>query len=302
MSIADRFTKFRNADYFSRVDTSHILDIFMGLDNNGRQSIELRANYKPQKIAGTSCIDVNQYNKGNYNIIRFSLCDKEVAGLFYKFCEDLIEKTRDCINKDQGYNEIINRYYLWKKLFLASKNNFLTEQAIMGLIGEIVFLKSGLNNRFELSDALRSWSGQELTHKDFSMETEWYEVKTIHSGASSVKISSLEQLESEHDGVLAVYELERMSSSYNGITLNKLIIETAEMFELKEERDAFFKKVQTQGYEYNDYYEDIVFEIIDYNEYKVNQSFPKITKNDVDSAISKAKYEILLADIAKFKM
>lgn len=302
MSIADRFTDFKTPDYFSRVDIEHILDIFIGMDNEGRQSIELRAEYEPQKITGTSCIEVNQYHKDSYNIIRFSLCDKEVTGLFYKFCEDLIEKTRHCTNKKQGYKEIINRYYLWKKLFTASKNNFLTERAIMGLIGEILFLKSGLNNRVEISDALKCWSGQDMTHKDFSLETEWYEVKAIHSGANSVKISSLEQLDSEYDGVLAVYTLEKMSASYDGITLNKLIIETAEMFELKEERDAFFKKVQMQGYEYNDYYEDIVFEIIDYNEYKVNQGFPKITKNNVAPAISKAKYEILLLDIVKFKM
>ena len=53
-------------------------------------------------------------------------------------------------------------------MFVSSKNNFLTEPEIMGLIGEILFLRGNLAERIGLSNALLSWSGQELTHKDFS--------------------------------------------------------------------------------------------------------------------------------------
>ena len=96
------------------------------------------------------------------------MIDEEISGLFYKFCEDLIEQTKDLKEESAEYQAIVNRFFQWKKMFVSSKNNFLTEPEIMGLIGEILFLRGNLAERIGLSNALLSWSGQELTHKDFS--------------------------------------------------------------------------------------------------------------------------------------
>lgn len=102
----------------------------------------------------------------------------------------------------------------------------------MGLIGELLFLKDQLSKSIGFSEALKSWSGQELTHKDFSYGDTWTEVKTIRRSSQSVRISSLEQLDSEYDGELAVYALEKMSPEYKGITLNKLIVEMRNLFRI----------------------------------------------------------------------
>ena len=143
--------------------------------------------------------------------------------MFYKFCDDLVEQTRNVKEKTEGYAAIVGRFFQWKKMFVASKNNFLTEPEIMGLIGEILLLRGYLAEKIGLSEGLKSWSGQELTHKDFSFNDTWIEAKAVSRGAQNVKISSLEQLDSDVDGELAVHSLEKMSTAYNGITLNKLI-------------------------------------------------------------------------------
>ena len=132
------FEKFSNANYFSRVDNTHLLELHVGLDEKGRKAIEFRGAFSPRKVTGTASIEVNQYMKTEYNTIRFSLCDEEVSGLFYTFCEDLIEQTRSVKERSEGYAAIINRYFQWKKMFVSSSNNLLTEPEIMGLIGEIV--------------------------------------------------------------------------------------------------------------------------------------------------------------------
>ncbi len=226
IDVKQLFERFNNANYFSRADNTHILELHVGLDDKGRKAIELRANFTPRKVTGTAAIEVNQYKKPEYNTIRFSLSDEDISGLFYKFCEDLIEQTRDLKDKSEGYTAIVNRFFQWKKLFVASKGDLLTEPEIMGLIGEILFLRDRLIPKLGTYEALKSWSGQELTHKDFSYDSSWAEIKTIKSGGLTVKISSLEQLESDHDGILCVYSLEKMSTAYKGVTLNKLIIET----------------------------------------------------------------------------
>lgn len=298
--IREQFEKFLRPSFFSRVDSDHILELHIGLDEKSRKAIELRASFSPVKVTGTSAIEVNQYHKDDYNTIRFSLTDDEMSGLFYKFCEDIIEQTRELKDVKDGYRAVTTRFFQWKKMFVLSRNAFLTEPEIMGLIGEILFMRNILSKEIGLSAALKSWSGQELTHKDFSCAERWYEVKTINRGHANVRISSLEQLDSEKEGELVVISMEKMSAAYNGVTLNKLVLDTRKMFLSREESDDFMAKVALQGYTYNDYYDDFVFEISDVRRYIVNDEFPKLTIKSVPKAIAKANYDISLSDIQVF--
>lgn len=300
MDIRSQFSAFSRPEYFSRIDDEHILDLHIGLDEKGRKSIELRSMFKPVKVTGTSAIDVTQYTKPEYNTIRFSLKDDDMSGLFYKFCEDIIEQTKDLKNEKDGYKAITTRFFQWKKMFVLSKNTFLTEPEIMGMIGEILFLRGPLAEEIGLSEALKSWSGQELTHKDFSCSDKWYEVKTISRGNTTVRISSLEQLDSDKNGELIVYSLEKMSPAYNGISLNKLILETRQMFLSADDADTFLAKVAMQGYEYNNYYDEFVFEVSGLTRYKVTDQFPKLTHANVPKEITKANYDLALAEIMSF--
>lgn len=302
IDIKAMFERFRNANFFSRVDNYHILELHVGLDEKGRKAIEFRGAFTPRKVTGTSAIEVNQYKKTEYNTIRFSLCDEEVSGLFYKFCEDLVEQTRETKERTEGYTSIVNRYFQWKKMFVSSKGSLLTEPEIMGLIGEILYLKGTLSDRIGLYNALKSWSGQELTHKDFSFADTWVEVKTIKNGSQTVKISSLEQLDSEFEGELSVFSLEKMSSAYNGITLNRLVIQVRDMFSSAEEKDQFMASVALQGYEYHNSYDEYVYEISGYRRYRVTDAFPRLTARDVSPAIKKAMYELSLTDLSQFEI
>lgn len=300
MDIRSQFSAFSRPEYFSRIDDEHILDLHIGLDEKGRKSIDLRSMFKPVKVTGTSAIDVTQYTKPEYNTIRFSLKDDDMSGLFYKFCEDIIEQTKDLKNEKDGYKAITTRFFQWKKMFVLSKNTFLTEPEIMGMIGEVLFLRGPLAEEIGLSEALKSWSGQELTHKDFSCSDKWYEVKTISRGNTTVRISSLEQLDSDKNGELIVYSLEKMSPAYNGISLNKLILETRQMFLSADDADTFLAKVAMQGYEYNNYYDEFVFEVSGLTRYKVTDQFPKLTHANVPKEITKANYDLALAEIMSF--
>lgn len=302
MTLKERFDTFTVPEYYSRVDTDHILELYIGLDEKGRKSIELRSAFNPRKVKGTSAIEVNQYDNQKYKTIRFSLTDEEISGLFYTFCDDLIEQTRELTDEKGGYNAIVVRFHQWKKMFVSSKKDFLNEAQIMGLIGELLFLRDQLSKRIGLPEALRSWSGQELTHKDFSYGDTWTEVKTIRRSSQTVHISSLEQLDSEHDGELAVYALEKMSTEYNGITLNKLIVDIRNRFSDSDDRDLFMSKVALQGYEYHNYYDDFVFELIYSKNFRVNDTFPKLIPGDVPEAVLKATYDIDLNKITGFEI
>ena len=302
MTLKERFDAFTVPDFYSRVDAEHILELYIGLDENGRKSIELRSGFTPRKVRGTSAIEVNQYDNQKYKTIRFSLTDDEISGLFYTFCDDLAEQTRGLASESSGYTAIVTRFYQWQKMFVSSRKDFLNEPQIMGLIGELLFLRDQLSKRIGLSEALKSWSGQELTHKDFSYGNAWTEVKTIKRSSQAVRISSLEQLDSEHDGELAVYALEKMSAGYDGITLNNLVVGIRNLFPDSDDRDLFMAKVALQGYEYHNYYDDFVYEEIYNKNFRVNSDFPRLTPDDVPEAVVKSIYEIDLNKISDFEI
>ena len=222
--------------------------------------------------------------------------------MFDTFCallEDIIETTRSCPDNPSGYQVVINRLYSWKKMF-SSKKKKLDESAIMGLIGELTFLDNYMFSKYGKTKALEAWSGQELTHKDFSLENTWYEVKSIHSGKDSVKISSLEQLQSNNFGELVVIPLERMSPAFNGVTLSKLANKIMKELDSDEDLDKFISKLSEQGFDFDSETDDYVYQVLSVDRYAVNSSFPKIIRLEIPTAIVHAQYDISITSILPF--
>ncbi len=104
------------------------------------------------------------------------------------------------------------------------------------------------------------------------------------------------------DGELDIFMLEKMSMAYNGVTLNKLIVQVRNMFSPGEDQDRFMAHVAMQGYEYHDAYDEYVYEISDFKRYKVSDGFPRLTVKDVNPAIRKASYEIALTELVPFEI
>jgi hypothetical protein len=293
--VKERFLEIEGNNIFTRISPLHIIDLFVGLDEHGRYAIKYRGQFTPETgIKSVAGIEVNQYQNEDFNTLQFSLTYNDNKELFFTFCEDIIETTRIITDKRKAYRTILDRFYSWKKMFSVSKK-MLSESEVMGLIGELLFLRDFLFEKYGKSEALKSWSGQELTHKDFSYNDKWFEVKAIHSGKDSVKISSLEQLQSINEGELIVFSLEKMSASYNGIKLNALALNILNSLELDAQKDMFLGSILSQGFAFNENYDELVYALISMTRYLVNSAFPKLTKGDVNEAILKVQYDLSLA-------
>jgi hypothetical protein len=299
-NVKERLRNISGTNIFTRISPLHIIDLFMGLDDHGRYAIKYRGHFNPEsKIKSVAGIEVNQYHNEDFNTLQFSLTHIDNKELFFTFCEDIIETTRIITDKRNAYKIILDRYFSWKKMFAAPKK-LLSESEIMGLIGELLFLRDYLFEKYGKGEALRSWSGQELTHKDFSYNDKWYEIKAIHSGKDSVKISSLEQLQSINDGELVVFSLEKMSPTYDGIKINKLTLNILNSLELDSQKDMFLSTVLSQGFTFDENYDEYVYALISMSRYKVNASFPKLTREDVNEAILRVNYDLSLAILTNY--
>lgn len=300
MDIQKRFDEFKQAGYASRVSPDHVLNLYLGLDEQSHKMIEFRGVFTPRKINSTSSINVSHFTRPEYKTLRFTLLDEEMSGLFFVFCNDLIEQTQGLPDASAGYKAVTNRFFQWKQMFVGSKKKRLTEFEIMGLIGELLFIRDWLSGRVGYSDAIHSWSGQEMTNKDFSFEKTWYEIKAVSRGKTTVRISSLEQLDSSSDGELVIIPLERMSEEFRGITLNKLVVEIRSLISDEEDKELFMRKIALQGYEYNNYYDDFVYVADNPRRYRVTSSFPRLTRSQVPSSVANCIYDLLIRDLEPF--
>jgi len=182
-------------------------------------------------------------------------------------------------------------------------NARMTETEMMGLIGELLFLKDHMIPERGITVALESWMGPEKTHKDFSDQNDWFEVKTISFGKESVRISSIEQLDSDIDGALVVYELEKMSPSFEGIKLNQLVNNIIALLSDAPQRNTFMAKLQLFGFDFSNENDNYVFALKNEHMYKVDtDTFPRIHRNMLPEAISRVQYELLLTELEPFKL
>lgn len=301
MNIAQRFKEQFSPGHFTLVDIEHPLKIYIGLDEQSHYALEFRGNFIPTRIKSSHSIGIRQYTKDQFSSITFYLSDPDMLDNFCVFCEDIIISTRGVSDCKGGYAVLINRFYSWKRMF-QTKRSILNQYEIMGLIGELLFLKDFMFETYGIDMSLQAWSGRELTHKDFSLDSYWYEVKAMSVGKPAVKISSLEQLHSVNTGELAIFSLEQMSPAYDGVSLNKLANAIINTLKSDESKDAFIRTLIDSGFSFNSAYDEFVYDVISLDRYKVDTTFPKLTKSDVNEAISKVQYEILISEIQAYKI
>ena len=287
--------------HFVRIGENKHISLYIGRDDDARYSFDFRGNFKPSRIPSSDVIDVEQYKNETELTLRFSLDNGELLEYFCIFCQDLLESTKAIIDDETAYKTLRARYFSWRQLFKPDKGK-LTETEIMGLIGELLFLQSSLFPEKGIDKAIESWTGIEKAHKDFSFDDVWYEIKTINFGKESVRISSLEQLDSDVVGHLAVYILEKMSPSFNGIRLNELVTSIISQLENATQKELFMDKLNLYGFDFSPEYDQWVFSLRDFSIYTVAvNNFPRISRMMIPEAVTKVTYEILLNEIQQYK-
>lgn len=288
---------------WKRVGDLHPIDLYYGKDEKGRNAIEFKGKFVVNhKIHSSVVIDIVHYqNNDDTKSIEFSLLDNKLLHPFCDFLNSLIVATSQSSLSDQdAYNAISEVYFIMQKMFRTS-SDFLSEAEIKGLIGELLFLSEHLFPKMGISKAISSWCGAEKTRKDFSFDQEWFEIKTIDFGKDTVHISSIEQLDSPISGCLVIFQLEKMAEEYTGITLNKLVTAILNKIPSVSDKDILLSKLKDYNYAYHPKYDEFVYELRSTDEYLIDTNFPRISRKNIPTAISKASFDLILAEILPYK-
>lgn len=298
--LKDLFNAGFQQNTYLRLSHEHELKVYVGSDDNGRYTIKLVGKFHPERIASSLVITVQQLVQGDDYSLIFSLDQADMLEYFCAFCCDLITSIENIDETDTAYKEMVARYFSWKKMFRTTPSK-LADKEIMGLLAELLFLRDRLFPAVGPATAIDAWSGPEKTHKDFSLDDTWCEIKAISSSNTSVKISSLEQLDSNVDGTLCVYRFEQMSPAFDGLKLNGIVMSILHSLPHSQVYELFMSKLEQAGYTWNADYDNLVFDLTETISYDVKDDFPRLKREDIPMAISRVQYDILLTEIEPYK-
>ncbi len=302
MEISKKFEKGIESHTYQRIDPDYKVNIFLGYNENGQMSMILTENGKEEKVYSSKLIDVRLNRREDRKLaLSFDLLDNAYAPMFTVFCKDMIVVCERA-GRDMAISSALVRWKYWKEMFGKKKSHLLDKLEIKGLMGELYELKNQMIPEYGCKNAIKSWRGPLLGHKDFEINDTWYEVKTINDGAIQIIVSSLEQLESEIDGHLILVRVDETSeNNEKAMNLNKIVLEITDMIEDPEILEEFRVKLDNAGYTVDPEYESINYVFKGTEMYKVNNAFPRLRRSELNEAIGNAKYTILLAGISDFK-
>ncbi len=252
------------------------------------------------KSINTVC---HKRDDGTY-YISFQLVENSQEDVFINMCSNLIEYSRDALTEKDALKRVAMRYKQWRRLMEYRNLAILSDEKRRGLIGELLYMKSIINGAKPMKDVLSGWVGPDGADQDFVYDAIWREIKTTGLSSDQISIHSLEQLGGRADiGELHVYRVDPCAPEAEGsFTLRKLIKYFIDLFDgdigLIEE---FTNKLNAVGYVDMELYDSYPYKFSGSDIYDVNESFPRITRNDTRSEIIRVEYTLSISSINGWK-
>lgn len=233
------------------------------------------------------------------------LLDNDLKDIFSLFIQNILEEIEKSVTESEAIKTTLNVVSKWKKLFDKINFNGLSLEQQKGLIGELLFLNTLLDDEKTIANALNSWTGaeQDFQAKDFTLGSVGVEVKFTASKQPRIKVSNERQLDAENlsDLFLILYSTEAVKD--NGISLNSIIEQTREKISNEEERSVFNAKLQLNGY-FDDDKEHYgrMYSLKRTFVFNVTSDFPKIIKGQLPLGIYDTSYSIEISAVENFSV
>lgn len=219
--------------------------------------------------------------------------------VFAVVAQDILDELRKQKEAEKYIETLKRRIEKWREFFKNPARNRLSEKMVIGLLGELSFIKelreSGINIASDL------WNGPIKSAQDFQGERVAIEVKTASSNSLDyVHISSEAQLDkADRDALyLVAYRIERNDAT--GTTLPEMVKQVATMLD-EQQRARFSANLTCLGYsEEDDALYSKRYSLKERNTYKVEDEFPRILRADLPQGVMDITYRLALQECDTF--
>lgn len=302
--------KFRRAEGgegtgYLRVSVEHPVDLFVGVED-GHRALLLICDREPPAPPPLDVISshTGRREDGRWAfVVRIEKAD--LGGLFAYLAENLVEATGRETDCHKAAIRLVERLKWWQRLLSRGRTGILGDRELRGLVGELLFLRDFAIPALGPRAAVEGWVGQLDASRDFHFASVDVEVKAVGSDASTIRISSAEQLQrADAPIVLAKTVLESVSGDAQGAFS---VLQIVNDVRLKCEPDddvaaALSQRLWAAGYADRDEYGKIHFVAKPPVFYEVVRNFPVLVPAVLPHGIVQCTYQIEIASIARFSI
>lgn len=295
-----------NGYRLTRMAPESRFDIYAGVDSSSFVLLAIGIHVRPPNIAtDSSSLDYfRQQRKDGSWLMVLRLRQNGLETVFGRLCQDLVDAAEGVPDEKALVILFRERLNLWKKLFQHGGSGFLQPHEIKGLIAEMLVLELLLRNgERDIYETVSGWVGPLGADQDFMYADQAIEVKAVGSGADSISISSLEQLDCTVAMHLVLATLRPATPGELGaIGLNALAARVEGMIaESPDALNTFKERLLEARFVEHEFYETVLFEPISIAAYSISDTFPKLISDMVPAGIVSAIYSIEIDSITEFR-
>lgn len=291
------------ADNVRRADASHPLDFFRGRDFAGRYIFSLMADGcgdlpEPPKLNGID-VGVERQPPDSARLV-LTLHDRGQFDIFRALSDHLLMATA---TQARGANAIGLRLVLrrladWHELLRRRRDDLLSTPEVIGLTGELIFLRDEILPRTSAGDAIAAWRGAHRDEQDFAIGRWQMEVKTQLSTADQrLIIASEAQLDANGSRLLLCHQcIAATPATADSFTLNNLVeaLKTGLADFGVPTMEAFEASLEAWGYVRRPEYDQPSWLLTDRRLFEVREGFPRITPAMLPVGVHHVSYQVLL--------
>jgi hypothetical protein len=282
-------------------------DLMIGVTSNGDRCVLLKLKSRLKfefKEEEKENLKTYYNNLGTDNDLVLELKDTFFENLFTDLVMSLYQSIKDITEEDESTLFFINTVRYWSDFLKAKRGQYMSEEAIQGLYGELVYLEYLLDNSTEpVNHLLSSWRGPYDANHDFHFSDKNVEVKTKRKNSNIINIASEHQLEAEVGKELELAVISVVSVKKNGDTLKQILDRIREktlnagglisiISDALSEKKLDFINV--------DEYESYQFKAESIDVYDCDHiGFPKLMDSQLNEAIHGVTYKLALSEIDK---
>lgn len=280
-------------------------DLMIGKTKNGGRCVLLKLKSKLKfEFREEEKENLKTYynNSGPDNDLVLELKDPFFENLFSDLVISLYETVKDIDDEDQATRMFINTVRYWSDFLKSKRNDFLSDEVIQGLYGELVYLENLLHtSKSPINEILESWKGPYDANQDFHFIEKNVEVKTKRKNGNKINIASEHQLDPEVGKALDLAIVSIVHVKKLGDTL-KEILDRIRDFTIKEggsitiisnalaEKKLNFANVAA--------YDHLQFKPDSIEVYNCDhKDFPRLIKSELQDAIQGVTYKLALTSI-----
>ncbi|RZJ91908.1 MAG: PD-(D/E)XK motif protein [Chryseobacterium sp.] len=235
------------------------------------------------------------HESGRVNLV-FMLMDRNLAGIFTLFVEDLLGTVASLDDQQDVWNASLEIVGLWKRMFESVARHGLSPQQQQGLYGELFFMDYALDKGVDMAAVLFGWQGPDAMNQDFIVGDLAVEVKTSIANNPALHISNELQLSMANLSALYIFFLELQERPQRqGVTLNAMVDSLRGKFAGSlPNLNLFEEKLIRAGYHQEHYnsYASRSYLLRNLTVFNVSPGFPALVAEHLPSGIHNVNYRI----------